>query len=160
MRERIWALARTLVFLLLVPGSVGVLIPELIVRAAGAREPAAGGFGLALALVGAALVLWAGVGFAFVGRGTPNPADAPRELVTWGPYRWVRNPMYVGVLLMIVAQAAAESSAALLAYAVLVFAVVHAFVVLYEEPTLRRRFGASYDSYLRDVPRWIPRPPR
>ncbi len=160
MTERLFALTRTLVFFALVPGTVAILIPELIRRGAPGGEPLVPGLGLVLAAGGAALVLWSGFGFTFVGRGTPAPFDAPRELVVWGPYRWVRNPMYVGVLLLILGQAVASSSVTLLAYALLVWVLFHAFVALYEEPTLEARFGASYRDYRRRVPRWLPRLPR
>ncbi len=57
--------------------------------------------GAPLIVLGVALLLWSGLGLSFVGRGTPNPVDAPKELVVWGPYRWVRNRMYVGVLIVL-----------------------------------------------------------
>lgn len=157
MGERMWAFVRTLVFYAVAPGSVTVLIPSWLLRN---TDTSSGNVvrGAPLIALGVALLLWAGFGFSFVGRGTPNPADAPNELVVWGPYRWVRNPMYVAVLAIVVGEALAFSLS-LLVYAALVWLAFHAFVGLYEEPTLERRFGASYVEYKRRVPRWIPRPP-
>jgi protein-S-isoprenylcysteine O-methyltransferase Ste14 len=100
------------------------------------------------------------VGFATVGRGTPAPWDAPRRVVAVGPYRWVRNPIYVAALLVVVGEAWLFLSMALLVYAGAVAMFLHLLVIGYEEPTLGRRFGETYAEYRRTVPRWIPRPPR
>ena len=154
MPDRLAAFVRTLAFFVIAPGSVTVLIPWLLLRGVAASgEPPVGA---PLIAAGAALLLWSGFGFAFIGHGTPTPYDEPRELVVWGPYRWVRNPMYVGVLIVLVGEAIAFS-AALLVYAALVWLAFHAFVVGYEEPHLAARFGASYETYRRTVPRWLPR---
>jgi protein-S-isoprenylcysteine O-methyltransferase Ste14 len=95
--------------------------------------------------------------FALKGIGTPAPVAPTRHLVVSGLYRHVRNPMYVGVVLAIVGQALWLGSMALLGYAAAVFAAFFLFVLLYEEPALRRQFGAEYESYRRHVPRWLPR---
>jgi protein-S-isoprenylcysteine O-methyltransferase Ste14 len=81
-------------------------------------------------------------------------------VVAVGPYRWVRNPIYIGALLVVVGEAWLFLSLPLLAYGGAMAIFFHLFVVSYEEPTLRRRFGSSYREYQRIVPRWIPRPPR
>ncbi|MGI9103467.1 MAG: methyltransferase family protein [Terriglobales bacterium] len=97
--------------------------------------------------------------FAWVGRGTPAPIDPPRHLVVGGYYRYVRNPMYVGFGAAIVGAWMLFGKArwaALIAMALLAIAI-HLFVVLYEEPTLRRKFGADYEEFCRNVPRWWPR---
>ena|SRR5579883_349766 len=98
--------------------------------------------------------------FANVGRGTPCPWDAPRRFVAVGPYRWVRNPIYIGALLVLVGEAWLFLSLPLLIYDGAAAVGCHLFVVGYEEPTLRRRFGAEYETYRRHVRRWFPRPPR
>ncbi len=103
------------------------------------------------------LGLWYVSTFAFVGRGTPAPFAPPRRLVTRGPYRFVRNPMYIGVRLILVGAAIFYKSLPLLGYAVLFFLATHLFVVWYEEPTLRRTFGHEYEVYSRRVRRWWPR---
>jgi protein-S-isoprenylcysteine O-methyltransferase Ste14 len=108
--------------------------------------------------VGVAVVLWCEWDFATFGRGTPFPLDAPKQLVARGLYRFVRNPMYVGVLLAILGQALWFESAATLWYAMVAALFFHLFVVFYEEPTLRRKFGESYAQYAKAVPRWMPKP--
>jgi len=92
-----------------------------------------------------------------VGLGTPAPIDPPKSLVVNGLYRFVRNPMYVGVVLVLFSEGLLFSSSRLLEYAVLVGAGFFLFVVAYEEPTLRKKFGASYQAYCQAVPCWIPR---
>ena len=95
--------------------------------------------------------------FALLGRGTPAPFDPPRRLVIRGPYRFVRNPMYIGAGLALGGAALFYNSVWLLAYVVLFLLAAHIFVVWYEEPTLRRTFGEEYDSYCRRVRRWWPK---
>ncbi len=114
---------------------------------------------LTLILAGASVYLACQWAFATVGRGTPGPWDAPRRFVAAGPYRWVRNPIYIGALLVLFGEAWLCLSVSLLLYAVGVALGCHLFVVLYEEPTLRRRFGAEYEQYRSKVGRWIPHPP-
>ncbi len=115
--------------------------------------------GSALLAGGAALAMRCVWLFVSVGRGTPAPFDAPRQFVALGPYRWVRNPMYVGggAVLLGAGLIARSPAIALLAPAALLLA--HLFVLLYEERTLRARFGDAYERYLREVPRWVPRRP-
>jgi protein-S-isoprenylcysteine O-methyltransferase Ste14 len=98
--------------------------------------------------------------FAVVGRGTPGPWDPPQRLVAVGPYRWVRNPIYLAALLIVLGEAWLFLSLSLLGYAAGVAIFFHLLVISYEEPTLRARFGEQYEAYTRTVPRWIPRPPR
>ncbi len=116
------------------------------------------GPGIALMAIGAGLVVASVATFVVRGRGTPAPFDPPREFVATGPYRWVRNPMYIGGFLLLAGYALCASSVASLLVALAMLAAVHLFAVLYEEPSLRRRFGASYDAYVRSTPRWLPRP--
>jgi len=94
--------------------------------------------------------------FATMGRGTPAIIDAPKRLVVRGPYRYVRNPMYLGVLLVVLGWAAFFEAPWLLRYAAAGALLFHVFVLLVEEPVLHRKFGAEYDSYRRAVRRWWP----
>lgn len=111
-------------------------------------------------LFGAAVAAWCVLSFALIGRGTPLPLDPPRRLVVRGPYRYVRNPMYLGAGLALAGAALFYLSGALLAYAGAFLLAMHLLVVGYEEPTLRRTFGEDYEAYRRQVRRWWPgRPP-
>jgi protein-S-isoprenylcysteine O-methyltransferase Ste14 len=114
---------------------------------------------VAIIAVGFALYLACLWLFATVGRGTPGPWDAPRRFVAVGPYRWVRNPIYLAALLVVIGEAYLFGSLPLLVYSGAVGIGCHVFVVGYEEPGLHRRFGEQYDQYRLRVPRWIPRPP-
>lgn len=108
-------------------------------------------------LIGISILLWSFWNFLKEGRGTPAPIDPPKELVAVGFYRYVRNPMYVGILAAILGHFLWFGYWNVLIYGVLVFIAFHTFVTYYEEPTLKRKFGAAYEDYLRKVPRWIPR---
>jgi protein-S-isoprenylcysteine O-methyltransferase Ste14 len=152
---------RTLIFVLVAPGAVLVLIPNRILDATGDRPAAWLGWpslvGWVAVALGVLLLAWCWVGFMVEGRGTPAPYDPPRQLVTGRVYRRVRNPMYVGLVLALLGESLVFQSPALLLYAGVVWLCCHLFVVLYEEPALRRRFGAAYDAYRVHVPRWLPR---
>jgi protein-S-isoprenylcysteine O-methyltransferase Ste14 len=115
--------------------------------------------GIVICALGAALALWCVSGFALFGRGTPAPFAAPRHLVSRGPYQFVRNPMYIGVGTFFAGAAIFCQSILLSAYVFLFCAASQLFVVFYEEPTLRRRFGEEYTNYCRQVRRWRPRFP-
>ena len=138
-----------------------VFLPGEVLAWSGVVRPAklgiAGIAGIALGTAGAALALWCILTFVVVGKGTPAPFDPPRRLVVQGPYRFVRNPMYIGAGLALLGAAIVYRSPALLGYVVVLLALTHAFVLLYEEPTLVRLFGTSYDEYRANVRRWIPR---
>jgi len=95
--------------------------------------------------------------FALKGRGTPAPIAPPEHLVVSGLYRHVRNPMYVALVVLLFGQALLLGSVVLLEYAAIAWLLFHVFVVTYEEPTLRRQFGASYNDYCARVSRWFPR---
>jgi protein-S-isoprenylcysteine O-methyltransferase Ste14 len=143
-------------------GTTLVLIPRWIRDATG-RPPLATGLlftiGLVMLALGAALMLWGWAEFATRGRGTPAPVDPPRRLVVRGPYRYVRNPLYVAAVLVLLGQAALYASPALAAYAAVFWVASHLFVVGYEERGLARRFGPDYQAYRAAVPRWVPRRP-
>src|SRR5262249_13342212 len=113
--------------------------------------------GIAALLIGVAVIAEAMVRFVRQGYGTPAPFDAPKRLVVAGLYRYVRNPMYLGVLAAIVGPGLCVGSGQVLAYAALVAGFFHLFVVFYEEPHLASLFGADYDTYRREVRRWLPR---
>ncbi|MGH9601794.1 MAG: methyltransferase family protein [Terriglobales bacterium] len=154
-------LIKLLIFTILIPGTFGVYIPYWL---ASSRPPDfdLGGlryFGLAPILVGAGFYFRCALDFAFKGRGTPAPIDAPKFLVTSNLYRMVRNPMYVGVLMVVVGEGLFLQSFTVLRYAGIGWLGFHLFVLLYEEPTLRAKFGAEYEEYCRQVPRWLPRKP-
>ncbi len=157
------ALAKTALFFVLVPGTVAGYVPYQILRPLHFPTipdwSAWNWAGTVLILTGMAGLLWCGWYFATEGRGTPAPIDAPKVLVVSGPYRWVRNPMYVCVAMLLLGEAAFFRSAALGQYLLLFVALVTLFVMLYEEPALRARFGEPYMQYCRRVWRWIPRPP-
>jgi protein-S-isoprenylcysteine O-methyltransferase Ste14 len=151
-------------FTLLVPGAVTLWLPLYLYRAH-FRFDSVPWDGLALLAIvlivlGAAGYFWCGWDFAFAGQGTPAPIAPPKVLVARGLYRFVRNPMYISVLLVLVGESFLFGSLALLRYAVIWFLIFYLFVVLYEEPALKRKFGASYEEYRQRVWRWIPRIPR
>jgi protein-S-isoprenylcysteine O-methyltransferase Ste14 len=148
---------RALLFALLAPGTVAGLVPYLLGRLGGPRLEVAAMpvVGAALVAAGAAGLAWCFALFVRVGRGTPAPYDPPVHLVTAGPYRWSRNPMYVAVLLVTVGIAGLTGSVLVAGYAVLLTAIFHLRVRLYEEPRLRHQFGRDYDDYQAAVPRWL-----
>ncbi len=93
------------------------------------------------------------------GRGTPAPFDPPRVFVAGGPYRYVRNPMYVGAVLSLLGGGLVAASPAIVLLAAGFWLLAHTLVLLYEEPALARRFGAAYARYRSQVNRWLPRIP-
>ncbi len=151
---------RTLIFAALVPGTVVIVIPGLILARNHQGVALSSGWltwaGLMLLFLGSMLLAICFSSFVAEGDGTPAPYDPPRRLVSGLVYSWIRNPIYVGVVLVLVGEAALFRSLGLLVYAVAAWLLFHSFVVLYEEPTLRRRFGDAYLVYLKSVPRWLP----
>lgn len=152
--------------ILILPGTVAVVVPAVILWLTGtARNPFDGStLGLGL-LVLAGLAIGLGLKLAVVtvrafrdlGRGTPAPWDPPKSFVVAGVYRHVRNPMITGMILILLGEAALFRSWPLLAWALFFFAANLVYIPLVEEPGLVRRFGAAYERYRRNVPRWIPR---
>ena len=113
--------------------------------------------GIVIATIGAATAFWCVVTFVHIGKGTPAPFDPPRRLVIRGPYRFVRNPMYIGGALALAGAALFYRSLFLLSYGCIFLLTACLFVRFYEEPTLRRTFGSDYDAYCHRVRRWLPR---
>jgi len=155
------ALLATAVFLCLAPGTVAGLIPWWISR--WQLQPSFFGLeplrwlGVLLIVLGLPVLLESFVRFAIEGLGTPAPILPTQHLVVRGFYRYVRNPMYVAVVSIILGQALLLGNADLLLYAALVWAAFHAFVLMYEEPKLRKTYGAEYEAYCAQVRRWVPR---
>lgn len=150
---------RTLLFTLLVPGTVlGVIPLALVAGGWGPRFdlPARLLIGFPLLLAGAMIIAWCFVHFVRWGHGTPAPYDPPRRLVIVGLYQYVRNPQYLGVILVVLGEALLSGTMILFAYAILLAMGYHLFVRFYEEPTLRRAFGEDYVRYCGEVSRWLP----
>ncbi len=149
------------IFFVLASGTVVVLLPWLLTGWETGEVPGwwwlARALGALLTLSGAAVVVDAFVRFVVEGRGTPAPVAPPEHLVVGGLYRYVRNPMYVGVLAAILGQALWLGRWELLAYAAVAWGATATFVRGYEEPTLTRLFGTEYAEYRKNVPAWIPR---
>ncbi len=157
--QRTSAALGSLLFLILAPGTVAGFIPWWItgwrLRPVG-LEPLRW-LGWALCALALALLLECFGRFAFLGRGTPAPVAPTERLVVSGPYRRVRNPMYVAVTGLILGQVLIFQSPALLVYGAVIALLFHAFVLAYEEPTLKRQFPDDYPAFFANVPRWIPR---
>jgi protein-S-isoprenylcysteine O-methyltransferase Ste14 len=138
-----------------------IYLPARVLTWSGIRQPAASHeaqiVGIVVGSTGAVIALWCIITFVSIGKGTPAPFDPPQRLVVRGPYRFVRNPMYIGASLALGGAALYYESIPLLTY-IFVFAVIsHLFVIVYEEPTLRRTFGPEYEAYCLRVRRWWPR---
>ena len=146
---------KNLLFTVVVPGTVAVYIPVFLFS----HEPLALSIrtlaATAILAFGGAVYLWCLWDFATTGRGTPAPIDPPRHLVVRGLYRFTRNPMYVGVVSTILGWALLFGSTPVAVYGFCAALFFHLFVVLYEEPHLRRVFGADYEQYCRRVGRWL-----
>lgn len=152
------AIAGSVVFFLVAPGTVAGLLPWWLTRWEGlTRSTLLLSLGTLAILAGVAVLLHAFARFALEGSGTPAPVAPTRTLVVGGVYRFVRNPMYLAVIAIIAGQVLLFGSAALAVHALLATAAMAAFARLYEEPTLARRYGASYEDYRRNVPGWLPR---
>src|SRR5215813_5840455 len=153
-------IVRNVMFTIVVPGLGGVLALWWILTWHGGTVTVAAWEAVPVIAAGAALYLWCVWNFAAVGNGTPGLWDAPTSVVAAGPYRWVRNPIYIAALLVVLGEAWLFMSLPLLAYAAAMAVFFHLFVTGYEERRLGRRFGRAYLEYRRTVPRWIPRRPR
>jgi protein-S-isoprenylcysteine O-methyltransferase Ste14 len=149
----------SIIFLVVAPGVVAGLLPWVITRWQGRAVAGLLAIGWVLIAAGAAVLLQAFGQFALQGLGTPAPVAPTDKLVVRGLYQYVRNPMYLAVSSVIIGQAAVLGSWPLVGYAIAVGAAFVGFVRWYEEPALRRQFGQAYETYLRTVPRWLPRAP-
>lgn len=149
---------RHLLSILALPFTVAVVIPFLLLRqgGGGATSPVRAG-GIVLLVIGLALVVATIRDFATRGQGTLAPWDPPHRLVVRGIYRYVRNPMITGVVLMLLGESMLFGSIRVAMWAAIVFGINAVYVPAVEEKGLVRRFGAEYDEYCRNVPRWIPR---
>ena len=149
---------KSILFFILAPGMVAGYLPLALLRIGSKIQI---GFLSYLAfplwIIGVLTLVWCFWDFVQKGKGTPAPIEPPKELVAVGFYRYVRNPMYVGVLSIIIGHFLWFGYWNLLIYAIVVFFGFHTFVTYYEEPTLKRKFGAAYEEYRKRVPRWIPR---
>ncbi len=159
--KRASAIFGSAIFLVVAPGTLAIYLPWTATHWRFAPPlhgvflfPILGGMMIA---GGLPILLDSFARFAIQGLGTPAPIAPPQRLVVTGLYRWVRNPMYVAVSLLIFGQGLLFGSARLLQYGLIVWLAFFAFVVLYEEPALSRKFGKEYEEYCVQVPRWIPR---
>src|SRR6188474_3006094 len=156
-----FVLVRAVTYAVLFMGFLLIYIPARLLAWSGIVRPAAIELqqvaGMVLGAAGAAVVLWCIFTFVAIGRGTPAPFDPPRHLVIRGPYRYVRNPMYIGAGLALAGAALYSASFSLLAYAAVFLFATHLLVVGYEEPALRQSFGEEYEAYCSRVRRWWPR---
>jgi protein-S-isoprenylcysteine O-methyltransferase Ste14 len=152
---------KTLLFAFCVPGVTLGFVPRLIVRHDAPAPPPEAVRALAWVplVLGVVAVGWCFSRFAMA-RGTPSPMDPPKVLVVEGLYRYVRNPIYLGALAILLGQVLRSGSRDLAGYTILFALACHAFVVGYEEPALTRQFGVAYERYRATVPRWIPARPR
>ena len=155
-----WLLLRNLFFTILQPGTAAVLGPWLVLRGTNAalvpaEWTALHFLGLLLAIIGLTIMMICIWRFPAEGQGTISPVDPTRKLVTGGLYRYSRNPIYVGVTILLLGEAIYFLSWRLVVYAVVLLIVFHIWILLHEEPRLRRVFGAEYDEYSARVRRWI-----
>ncbi len=153
-----FTLIRALTYATLFAGFLLWFVPAEILAMAGVRAPRGFGWlqalGILVGIVGLALAVSCVLAFATLGKGTPAPFDPPRRLVIRGPYRFLRNPMYLGAGLWVLGLAMFYQSPWLVLYTAVFMVLAHATVLLYEEPTLRRTFGDEYRAYCRRVRRW------
>lgn len=154
------AILGSALFLVIAPGTLGVYVPwtfthwhigPLLFGMVWLRVA-----GVVFIVLGTPVLLECFVRFAVKGLGTPAPVAAPERLVISGFYRYVRNPMYVAVASIVLGQALLFGSRSLLEYGIFFWLGSFLFVVVYEEPTLRRKFGPEFETYCANVRRWIP----
>ena len=157
---------RSLLYTIVIPGTVTVLVPYLIVSGNGERSPQQWGLlqvlglaAMAAMALGATVLLRCIWEFMVTGRGTLLPVDLPIQLVVRGLYRYVRNPMYLGAFILLLGEAALFESFPVLLYAVAWLMIINLSVLLCEEPVLHRRFGDFYERYAAAVRRWVPTRP-
>ncbi len=151
---------KSIIFLIVLPGAVMVYTPyyvlSLNIKLFFPEINAFRLIGLVPISIGTVIILWCFWDFINSGKGTPAPNDPPKTLVVKGFYRLTRNPMYVGVIFVLSGEILLFESTALIIYSFTVWLLFHSFVILYEEPTLKDKFGGSYAQYVESVPRWLP----
>lgn len=156
----IFTVVRAVTYAALFIGLIFVYLPGRLLSWTGVVRPTVVEMpqiaGMIVGGIGAAIALWCVFTFVFVGKGTPAPFDPPQRLVIRGPYRFVRNPMYIGAGLGLVGPALFYESISMAIYAACFLLAAHLFVIAYEEPALRRRFGSDYEAYCGAVRRWLP----
>ena len=146
-----FVLIRAVTYAALFIGFVLVYLPGRFARWSAIVAPATTGApqvaGMIMVTIGTAIALWCVLTFVFIGKGTPAPFDPPRKLVIRGPYRFVRNPMYIGAGMTLAGAALFYQSLSIFIYTGVFFLITHLFVVWYEEPTLRRTFGDEWSEW-------------
>jgi protein-S-isoprenylcysteine O-methyltransferase Ste14 len=147
---------RAFVSFIALPGIFTVLAPPLVAVIDPWKKTLWGPGGFVM-MAGAAILFWCVYDFLVGGKGTLAPWDPPKRLVMIGPYRWMRNPMYAGVLLLVLGWGLFLSSPLLFFYTIMLAVGFHLRVVKYEEPWLKAQFGEQWEAYRREVPRWWPR---
>ena len=151
---------RAITYATLFVGFLLIYLPARVLSWSGIIRPVAIEWpqilGMIVGSAGVVVALWCISTFMWIGKGTPAPFDPPRRLVIRGPYRFVRNPMYMGAGTALAGAALFYESPHLLVYGGIFLLVSHLFVMLYEEPTLRRTFGPEYEAYCHRVRRWWP----
>lgn len=154
-------IVRALTFVAVVVGFNTVVVPYFLLSNRFESFSYMGGdlrfVGLLPIVTGVLVVAVGTTSFAVVGKGTPSPLDPPRLLVTQGVYSLVRNPLYLGALLILLGESLFFGSLAILVYALLLWLCFHIFILFYEEPALSRKFGDAYGEYCKEVPRWLPK---
>ena len=153
---------RNLIFTILQPGLVAALIPYMILGEEISTRISQQffnlgihSFGIIIFLLGLIIMLWCIASFAIHGRGTLSPIDPTKKLVIIGLYKYSRNPMYVGVILILLGETIYFNSLDLFVYTIFVFVGFHLFAIFIEEPRLRKDFGEEYLKYCERVRRWI-----
>ena len=151
---------RNLFFTILHPGLVVCLIPYWLIREKVSRQlvppfELLQYLGLFLFCIGWIVILYCIYRFAVEGRGTLSPADPTKHLVVKGLYQFSRNPMYIGVMIALIGEVIFTKSSSLLIYSIIVFILFNIFIMLVEEPRLKRDFGEEYLAYCKRVRRWL-----
>ncbi len=154
-------LIKNILFIIVFPATVAVYLPMIVLKLWKQRIESLPEFvhwvGVVPMVIGLIILLACVAEFALRGKATPAPIDAPKRLVVSGLYRFVRNPMYVGVVTLVFGEAIYLMSPPLLLYSVFAWLMFQLFITTYEEPTLRKNFGEEYEAYCQRVRRWIPR---
>src|SRR5271170_7647536 len=156
-RASVSAVAKTLLFTVFVPGTVTGYVPWLLRQDAAPVTGPEKWASIAVIALGIGIYLYTAFwGFALIGGGTPAPIAPTKILVVRGLHRFVRNPMYIGVALIVAGQAWLFHSLHIAIYMICMLLIAHTFILFYEEPTLRKQFGEEYERYCAAVPRWLP----